>query len=453
MPLLSSETRSTPPTPHDLDDGPVLECAPPPQAPTHRGDAADQPLRIRARRVYPVSREELFATWTTRTAWDSWMRLRARSRSTLAPYRGGAFRLELADGPAIHVITGTLTEVRPLESLSFTWIHQNANDHGSTLDIAFRDHREESELTLLHRSISNRREAAWLMGLWAVVLDRLGAFLADGTPSPRRVPGIGQRMPQAIKPERRRVHARGTFARSAGIAFALLSLSAYTSVTAQVATDSAQAAAAYFFAGKWSDAARAYGSLARNDTSAVTWYRYGVALDEIGRYDDAVVALRRAVRTEGRNAIHEPGTLSTRESARRARRTRQRHRAARQLRGRWIPAMGNRSRRLRLRFRFAATRGSHACSARLETNRFPCRSTPEHRQLDYWVGDWRVMSGNVPARHEQGGARERRLHGAGELDVRRRGRRREELELLRPLDQKVEAAVHLRRRRRLGLHR
>src|SRR5215218_3970351 len=102
MPLASFETPLESTTTRAFHDGPILECAPPATSPGQ--DAADPTLRIRAHRVYAASREELFASWTRRTAWDSWMRLRSRSRSTLSPFRGGAFRLELAEGPAIHVI-------------------------------------------------------------------------------------------------------------------------------------------------------------------------------------------------------------------------------------------------------------------------------------------------------------------------------------------------------------
>ena len=210
MTLQSSETTPLPPKPHSLDDGPVLACAP-------GADAADpghQLLQIRARRFYPVSREELFATWIGQTGWDSWMRLRARSRSTLAPYRGGAFRLELGDGPTIHVITGDVSELRSPEFLSFSWLHESSSDHGSTLDVTFREHNGQSELILLHRSITSRREAAWLMRLWAAVLARLGAYLQEGSPTSHRVREIVRRIPLMAEPEARSA-ASSRFARSA----------------------------------------------------------------------------------------------------------------------------------------------------------------------------------------------------------------------------------------------
>jgi uncharacterized protein YndB with AHSA1/START domain len=204
MPLQSSETPLESATTHALDDGPVLEGA------ALGSDTNEQTLRIRARRFYPVAREDLFGVWTRRTAWDSWMRLRARSRSTLSCYRGGAFRLELAEGPTIHLVTGTVNDIRPDELLSLSWIHHNSSDHGSVVDVEFRSRQFGTDLTLVHRNISSRREASWLMRLWSVVLVRLGNYvLDDATASTRRIARI---VPAAHQPgETERRTARGPF--------------------------------------------------------------------------------------------------------------------------------------------------------------------------------------------------------------------------------------------------
>ena len=122
--------------------------------------------------------DELFAAWTRRTAWESWLRLRARSRATLAANPGASFRLELAEGPTIHVITGTVREVQPDEFLSFTWVHENTNDHGSVIDVSFASYGDQTELELVHRGIASRREAAWLMRLWTAALGRFTSFAA-----------------------------------------------------------------------------------------------------------------------------------------------------------------------------------------------------------------------------------------------------------------------------------
>jgi activator of Hsp90 ATPase-like protein len=89
MTLQSFETRRLPPTPYTLADGPVLVCAPP-------GAERGELLRIRARRLLTTTPDELFAAWTRRAALESWLRLRARSRATVAAKPGASFRLELA---------------------------------------------------------------------------------------------------------------------------------------------------------------------------------------------------------------------------------------------------------------------------------------------------------------------------------------------------------------------
>lgn len=172
MTQLSSETRQIAPTPPALADGPVLLCPPPGAEP------GEQLLGIHARRLMATTPDELFAAWTSRAAWESWLRLRARSRATVAANPGASFRLELAEGPTIHVITGTIREVQPDEFLSFTWVHENTNDHGSIIDVSFTSHGENTELDLLHHGIASRREAAWLMRLWTAALSRFTSSAA-----------------------------------------------------------------------------------------------------------------------------------------------------------------------------------------------------------------------------------------------------------------------------------
>jgi uncharacterized protein YndB with AHSA1/START domain len=172
MPQHSFESRLSPvPTP-SKEHGPVLEGTPP------GTDPGGQRLRIFARRIYATSAQEVFAAWTHRTAWDNWMRLRARSRSAVAAYPGGAFRLELADGATIHVVTGAFAECHAPDHLQLVWQRHNGADDPSTIDVVIQSRMDATEMTLTHSDIASRREAAWLMRLWATVLRRLDAYLA-----------------------------------------------------------------------------------------------------------------------------------------------------------------------------------------------------------------------------------------------------------------------------------
>jgi uncharacterized protein YndB with AHSA1/START domain len=176
MPLPSSDTQLAPcPLSHPLEIGPLLDRAP------LAADSTEPTLRIRARRLYTVPRGDLYAAWTRRTAWESWMRLRARSRTTLSPRRGGDFRLELAEGATIHVITGSINDIRAGELLSLSWLHHTKSERSSMVDVTFRGRQGMTELTLAHSGITSRREAAWLMRLWSEALDRLASYLHDGS--------------------------------------------------------------------------------------------------------------------------------------------------------------------------------------------------------------------------------------------------------------------------------
>ena len=175
MTLSSSESTLTASTSAPLDDGPTLECS---------TDGSER-LRIRARRTYCISREELFAAWTRRNALDLWLRLRSRSRVMLSPQVGGSFRLELAEGPTIHVITGSVIEIHPSEFLSLSWSHQSNSDRASIVQVWFREKNRRAEIVLLHREIDGRREAAWLMKVWSNALRRLESYFREGAPLAR----------------------------------------------------------------------------------------------------------------------------------------------------------------------------------------------------------------------------------------------------------------------------
>ena len=174
-----------------VDQGPLLEHAP--------GCAdAVQALRILARRSYACSPGQLFRAWTTRAAWEHWMRLRARSRASIAAYQGGAFRLELAEGPTIHVVTGVVLTLNEPDHLRLSWQHSRANGRTSTVDVTIRPRLERTELALTHTDIASRRDAAWHMRLWTTVLRRLGDHLAA---QPAQSPRPTRRMLRLVTSE------------------------------------------------------------------------------------------------------------------------------------------------------------------------------------------------------------------------------------------------------------
>src|SRR5688500_11390905 len=167
MPQQSFESSLSSPAATAAEYGPLLEGA--------QGSAdAGHTLRIRARRSYTCSADDLFAAWTSRVAWERWMRLRAKSRASIAACRGGAFRLELAEGPTIHVVTGTVLTLHEPDHVRLSWQHLQGNKRMNVVDVTIRPRLERTELVFTHSDIASRRDAAWHMRLWAMTLRRLG---------------------------------------------------------------------------------------------------------------------------------------------------------------------------------------------------------------------------------------------------------------------------------------
>ena len=158
------------------------------------------------------------------------------------------------------------------------------------------------------------------------------------------------------------------------------------------ASDSA-VAASHFAAGRWEAAARAYAALVRRDsTNALHWNRYGVALEEVGRYDDAIPALRRALGAQPPLANQARYRLAKAFAGKGVRDSALAHLDAAAANGYrlWETARDDAD--------FAALRGDPRFTpilARIENNRFPCRANAVNRQFDFWVGDWKVVNGTT----------------------------------------------------------
>ena len=132
--------------------------------------------RIRADRVFHVPPRDVMNAWTTSTAWERWLRLQSRSRATIAATPGGSFRLEVADTPVIHVITGDVSAASA-ELLELSWLHDGVSDSASRVTVTVRESSEGSIMTFVHDRIANRREASWLMRLWPRAHRRLAELL------------------------------------------------------------------------------------------------------------------------------------------------------------------------------------------------------------------------------------------------------------------------------------
>ena len=155
--------------------------------------------------------------------------------------------------------------------------------------------------------------------------------------------------------------------------------------------DSAEATR-LFAARKWAEAAVLYERIAHADsTRSGAWMRLGTALDSLGRRADAVRAYEGARRSGGPVApalfqlarAHASLGATTRalayldSAAANGYQGFDALRTAPELEG----LRGNE------RYRQAL--------ARVESNRYPCRTNPEVRQFDFWLGDWSVQIGGT----------------------------------------------------------
>ena len=87
-----------------------------------------------------------------------------------------------ADGPIIHVITGTIQALRREEHLALTWLHHDMANEPSLVEVSFRSVNGGTELTLAHRRIAARRQLVWTRRAWELMLGRLAGYLAPARP-------------------------------------------------------------------------------------------------------------------------------------------------------------------------------------------------------------------------------------------------------------------------------
>lgn len=133
----------------------------------------------------------------------------------------------------------------------------------------------------------------------------------------------------------------------------VLALAAAGSIIAQD-PDSIRADSA-FRARNWELTAQLYEGIAKKKPSqGMAWLRLGMARQQLGDVDPAIVAFEKALALKVR-----------------------------------IPPATAQSLLADPRYK--------ALTERITAARFPCRTTPEARQLDFWIGDWNVTPWQAPA--------------------------------------------------------
>jgi tetratricopeptide (TPR) repeat protein len=150
-----------------------------------------------------------------------------------------------------------------------------------------------------------------------------------------------------------------------------------------------QEADAFFQAQKWAEAAKAYEAVSKVEpANARIWYRLGMSLHSLGKYEQALAALQKSVDIGGRpQAMY--GLASTYA------RLNDKDRALEWL-NKALKANLPQPRQIGSDPNLASLRGDARFKETLalaEKAAKVCLNIPEYRQFDFWVGEWSVQSG------------------------------------------------------------
>jgi hypothetical protein len=174
----------------------------------------------------------------------------------------------------------------------------------------------------------------------------------------------------------------------------VLALCAASTMSAQAPT-AARGADSAFARGDWAAALAGYRDLVRRDsTTPAAWFRMGIAQHRLAAYKDALVSLMRA-----RQLGASPGGIELQL----ARTNAQLGNSAQAFVhiDSLISATGRgmHPRVVRDEPEFASLKSLPRFAqlvARSDSMRYPCKSMPEARQLDFWIGTWDVAPWNAP---------------------------------------------------------
>lgn len=167
----------------------------------------------------------------------------------------------------------------------------------------------------------------------------------------------------------------------------LLLIGDRASAQGQAVSPAMQEANALFQNQKWEEASRAYEAITREHPSnALAWSRLGLSLHSTGKYDRAIEAFHKAVAIGNNPAAMYNLACSYARSGDKAKAFEWLDKAV-GAGFRQVPRLDN-----------DADLASLRSDARFEEvkkvaikNATPCLAMAEHKQFDFWVGDWDVM--------------------------------------------------------------
>jgi len=139
-------------------------------------------ITLNLRRIFKAPREKVFRAWTDPEELKKWWGPEgyATPSAEVDLRVGGKYRLgmrKLPDGE-IFYLSGIYREVRPPESLVYTWRWEAQPEHGETLvTVEFREVRDSTEVVLTHERFPTQKARDDHNRGWSGCLDRLAKLL------------------------------------------------------------------------------------------------------------------------------------------------------------------------------------------------------------------------------------------------------------------------------------
>lgn len=175
---------------------------------------------------------------------------------------------------------------------------------------------------------------------------------------------------------------------------AVFALCCASTMSAQAPTG-APAADSAFARGDWTAALAGYRELVRRDsTTPAVWLRIGIAQHRLASYRDALTSLMRARQLGAAPSLVEMQLARTNAQLGNATQALAHIDSLVSAAGR-----GMHPRVVRDEPEFASLKSLSRFAqivARADSLRYPCKSMPEARQLDFWIGTWDVAPWNAP---------------------------------------------------------
>lgn len=130
---------------------------------------------LQLRRIYPASREEIFAAWTDPAQMREWL---CPAGATISFVEvdlrvGGVFRIDMTSEHGTYTHTGVYQEILRPEKLVFTWSSVNTQYNETLVTVELIQRGQQTELVLTHSGLPDEKARQMHAIGWESILDKL----------------------------------------------------------------------------------------------------------------------------------------------------------------------------------------------------------------------------------------------------------------------------------------